>query len=448
MSTPSAAGPGAAGASATDVDGVIGGTVIRRAGDPPRAAILSVGTELLLGDLTDTNATWVSRRLKEHGVEVVHHLAVGDDLDRLVTAVHWLAERVHLVIVGGGLGPTADDLTREAVAAAAGVDLELREDLEEGLVQRYAAMGRRMPAQNIKQARVPVGSTAFPAVGTAPAFAVTLREPDPTRVVALPGVPWELHELWESHVDAEVSAIAGRRVTLTRVLHVAGLGESDIAEIVEPIVAERDDVILAFLAKSHEVQVRLTVSAEDLADARTTSQPLAQQIAEAIGPAVVGFDDEELEAVVLRLLEERGCTVATAESVTGGDIAARLARIAGASASLLGGAVVYAAAAKQQVLGVPEALLDEYGTVSAETTEALALAARQRFGADYGVGVTGVAGPGDLDGLPAGSCFWALAHPDGEVEVHGRRIPGDRRQVQLRLGSAAIDLLRRRLVQP
>ena len=433
--------------AATDVVGEVDGVVIRPAGEVPRAAVLSVGTELLLGDLTDTNATWLSQRLKERGIEVVHHLAVGDDLERFVAALQWLAERVHLVVVGGGLGPTADDLTREAVAAAAGVELERREDLEEGLIQRFAQMGRRMAPQNLKQARIPAGATAFPAVGTAPAFAITLPRPSPTRVVALPGVPWELHELWDRHVVDELTALAGRRVTVTRVLHVAGRGESDIAEVVEPLVGDRPDVVLAFLAKGHEVQVRLTVSADDPGAARAASQPLVEEVTAALDGAVVGVDDEELESVVLRLLSERGATLATAESATGGDIAGRLARIPGASRALQGGAVVYTDEAKRAVLGIPAALIEEYGPVSAEVTEALAAAVRHRFAATYGVAVTGVAGPDDAE-LPAGSCFWAVAHPDGEVEVHGRRIPGDRRQVLLRLGTTALDLLRRRLVQP
>src|SRR6056297_3614611 len=206
---------------------------------PTRAAILSVGSELVLGDLTDTNATWLSLRLRELGVDVVHHLAARDDLDELVASLRWLAERCHLVVVGGGLGPTSDDLTREAVAAAAGVALEHRDDLEEAIRQRFARMGRRMAPQNLRQARVPVAARAFGPAGTAPAFALTLPGPSPTRVFALPGVPWELHELFASHVADEVRAIAGRGATVTRLVHVVGTGESDVAAVVEPLVADR-----------------------------------------------------------------------------------------------------------------------------------------------------------------------------------------------------------------
>lgn len=426
-------------------EGVVDGVTIRPAGEPPRAAVLSVGTELLLGDLTDTNATWISRRLKEQGVEVVHHLAVRDALDELVAALHWLAGKVHLVVIGGGLGPTADDLTREAVAAAAGVELEARDDLATIIAGRFAAMNRAMAPQNLRQARVPVGATAFPPAGTAPAFALTLTRPSPTRVVALPGVPWELQQLWDDHVVAEVAAVAGHRVTITRVLHVVGRGEADVASVVEPVLERRVGVVLAFLATGPEVQVRLTVSGGDRAAAVSASQPVVDEVSAALGPAVVGVDDEDLEHVVLQRLLDAGQTVSTAESVTGGGVAARLARVAGASQVLMGGATVYTLGTKVGLLGVDADLVRANGEVSAATTVALAQGARRTMGTDWAIGVTGVAGPGSVDGLPVGTCFWALAHPDGDVEVHDRVVPGDRRQVIARVGTAALDLLRRRL---
>ena len=411
----------------------------------PRAAVLSVGSELLLGDLTDTNATWLSRRLTEHGVEVVHHLAVGDDLDRLAASLQWLAAQVELVVIGGGLGPTADDLTREAVAAALDLELERHPDLEEEIARRFIAMGRRMPAQNVKQAMIPHGAVPIPPVGTAPGFHLVMDPPGATRVVALPGVPWELHELFDAAVVPVVTELTGGGVTLTRVLHVIGRGESDVAEVVEPLIDHADGTVLSFLAKGHEIQVRLTVSGEDREAVLSASEPLVDQLRTALDGAVVGVDDEDLETVVVRLLSDRGATLATAESATAGDIAARLGRVPGASAALVGGVVAYTGRAKQEVLGLPASLLEEHGTVSEATVRALAQAVQQRLGVAYALAVTGVAGPSSVEGLPVGTCFWALAHPDGEVEVHGRRIPGDRRQVIARLGSAALDLLRIRL---
>lgn len=417
-------------------------------GTPLRAAVLSVGSELLLGDLTDTNATWLSRRLTEHGVEVVHHLVVGDDVERLVASVRWLVDEVDLLLVGGGLGPTADDRTREALATAAGRDLVHRPELEEALVARFAAMDRRMAPQNVRQSYLPEGAVPIPAVGTAPGFRLELDTDRRTHVVAMPGVPWELHAQFDDAVVPLLAELTDGGVTLTRVLHVSGRGESDVAEIVEPLVAEDEGTVLSFLARSSEIQVRLTVQAPDRATALARSEPLVERLSSALGDAVVGVDDDDLETVVLRLLRARGRTLATAESATGGDIAARLARVAGASDVLMGGVVVYSAAAKQEVLGLSAALLEHHGTVSEATTGALALAVQRRFGVDHAVAVTGVAGPSAVDGLAVGTAFWALAHPDGEVEVHGRRIPGDRSQVIARLGSLALDLLRLRLAGP
>lgn len=427
--------------------GVLDGVVIREPDEPVRAAVLSVGSELLLGDLTDTNATWVSLRLRELGAEVLHHVAVRDELDEFVDVLHWLAERVHLVVVGGGLGPTVDDLTREAIAAAAEVELEERPELVEMIAARFERMGRTMAPQNAKQAQIPRGATAYAPVGTAPGFGITLPEPTATRVVALPGVPWELKELFAGHVLDEVRQLAGARATVTRIVHVVGRGESDVASVVEPLLSGREDVTLSFLARSSEVQVRLTVTASSPDEAREASQPVVEEVIDAIGMAAVGVDDETLEDVVLQRLRGRGQTVATAESATGGDIAARLARVPGASASLAGGLVVYTFTAKRDLLGIPAELVEEHGEVSAEVTEAMAVAARERSGADWGIGVTGVAGPSTVGELPVGTCFWALAHPDGQVEVHERRITGDRGQVIARLGSVALDLLRRRLVE-
>ena len=415
-------------------------------GRPVRAAVLSIGSELLLGDLTDSNATWVSGRLREHGVEVVRHLAARDDVTEIVAAVHWLAGQVDLIIVGGGLGPTSDDLTREAIAAAIDVPLELREDLEEAIVGRFAAMGRSMAPRNRRQAFVPEGARAIPPVGTAPAFAVDLAASQgPVRIIALPGVPWELHLLWDSFVEPQLLELGATGVTITRVVHIAGRGESDVAAVVEPLVGDDPDVVLAFLAKQYGIQVRLTASGSDRDDARRRSQPAVDLVVAALLDAVSGVDDEDLETAVVRALSSRGATVATAESATGGSIAARLALVPGASQVLVGGLVAYRDEAKVTLAGLDAARLADDGAVSEATTRALARAARERTGADWGIGVTAVAGPDSVDGLEIGTAFWALAGPDGDCEVHGRILPGDRAAIGLRLGSAALDLLRRRL---
>jgi len=417
-----------------------------------RAAVLSIGSELLLGDLTDSNATWISARLREHGVDVVRHLAARDDVEEIVAALHWLAPQVELIIVGGGLGPTSDDLTREAVAAALDVPLELREELEEAIIARFAAMGRAMAPRNRRQAFVPAGARFAPPVGTAPAFAVDLPAAldlrgshGTVRVVALPGVPWELHLLWSSFVEPQLLELGATGATLTRIIHVAGRGESDVASVVEPLLTSEPDIVLAFLAKQYGVQVRLTSTDVDSEAARRRTQPTLERIVAALGDSVSGVDDDDLETTVVRLLADREETVATAESATGGSIAARLARVPGASQVLVGGLVTYRDEAKVDLAGLDAAVLAREGAVSEGTTRALALASRERTGADWGIGVTAVAGPDAVAGLPIGTAFWALAAPDGTCEVHERVIPGDRSAVVLRLGSAALDLLRRRL---
>ncbi|MBW3661863.1 MAG: CinA family nicotinamide mononucleotide deamidase-related protein [Actinobacteria bacterium] len=413
---------------------------------------MSVGSELLLGDLVDTNAAWVSQRLRELGVGVHAHVAVGDELNEMVRTLRDLIARSDLVVVGGGLGPTSDDITREAIAAAADLELESRPDLEDRITELFASRGYRMSPSNLRQARVPAGARVFDPVGTAPGFVVEVPRPDDAAtcaVYALPGVPWELQELFVRDVAPDVLARSGGRATVTRVVHVAGLGESTVGEAVADTIADADaagDVAIAFLATRREIQVRVTASGEGIDDARARTQPYVDRIVGSLGPVVAGIDDEDLEQAVVRLLEDRGESVATAESATAGGIAARLARVPGTSGVLKGGVAVYATDSKSRVLGVDPKLIEAHGPVSAEVTSDLAVRVRELFAADWGIGVTGVAGPSTQGGQDVGTAFWAVARPDGEVEVHGRNIPGDRLTVQERLGSAALELLRRRLL--
>lgn len=417
-----------------------------------RGAVMSVGSELLLGDLVDTNAAWVSQRLRELGVDVHAHVAVGDELDEMVRTLRDVIARSDLVVVGGGLGPTSDDITREAIAVAADLELESRPELEDRITELFASRGYRMSPSNLRQARVPAGARVFDPVGTAPGFVVEVPRPDASAcaVYALPGVPWELQELFVRDVAPDVLARSGGRATVTRVVHVAGLGESKVGEAVADTVADAEaagDVAIAFLATRREIQVRVTSSGEGIDDARARTQPYVDRIVASLGPVVAGVDDEDLEQAVVRLLQDRGESVATAESATAGGIVARLARVPGTSGVLKGGVAVYATDSKSRVLGVDPELIEAHGPVSAEVTSDLALRVRELFASDWGIGVTGVAGPSTQGGAEVGTAFWAVARPDGEVEVHGRTIPGDRLTVQERLGSAALELLRRRLLE-
>lgn len=417
-----------------------------------RAAIVSVGDELLLGDQVDTNAVWLARQLSDLGIRVVRTAGAGDGLEELTELLAWLFARHDLVLIGGGLGPTHDDRTREAVAAAAGVPLERREDLEEALIQRFASYGVRMPPGNLKQAEAPAGATSYPAVGTAPTFSLEVAREDGVSclVHVLPGVPWEMRELFERDVLPDLLARTGGGATVTRVVHVGGRGESavaeDLRELLERVEASGEATI-AFLAKQTEIQVRITVTAADPEAARVASQPLVDEVVQALGAAVAGVDREDLEEAVARLLAQRGRTVATAESCTAGQIASRIARVPGTSELLRGGMVTYATDTKVDVLGVEEDLVEEHGPVSEQVTARMAERAREVFDADYGLAVTCAAGPSGQGDAEPGDSYWALARPDGQVEVHGRHIPGDRETVRSRLGSAALDLLRRRLVE-
>jgi len=399
----------------------------------------------------DANASWLSQRLRELGAPVRYHLAAGDDLATLTAALRWLIERSDVVIVGGGLGPTHDDMTREAVVEVAGVPLESRADLEEYLVARFAEHGARMPAQNLKQAQVPRGAEVYPPVGTAPGFRlqVARQEGEPCVLFVLPGVPWEQRALYDRDVQPALLALLGGGASVTRTVHVTGQGESSVAEAIGPVIADLDEVDgieVSFLATGEEVQVRVTASGPDPAAARARTQPIVDRIRGLLGRTVAGVDRQTIEEAIGDLLRERGQTVAFAESATAGAISARMARIPGASAVLRGGAVVYATATKAEVLGVPDALLEEHGPVSESVTRELAVRVRERFGSDWGVAVTGVAGPGTQNGLPVGTVVWSVAGPDGSARVKTARLPGDREAIQRRLAAAALEALRRALL--
>lgn len=409
--------------------------------------MVSVGNELLAGEVVDTNAAWLSRQLTALGVEVIAQVTVGDDAARLAEVIAALCDRCDVLVVGGGLGPTPDDLTREAVAAAAGVPLERRDELVARIADMFAARGVRMPPSNLRQAELPRGAEAFDPVGTAPGFRLEVRRGDRTCVVyALPGVPWELRRMFERDVAGELAARSGG-ATVTRTVHVTGASEAAVGERLAAL-RERvrsSGVDVAFLARERAVEVRITARAPTAAEAAAQAAAVTDEVIRLLGPAVGGVDDAGIEAVLVRVLRDRGETVAVAESATAGRVCARLAQVPGASAVLRGGVVVYATDSKRDVLGVPAEVLDRHGPVAPETTRAMAQRVRELFDADWGLATTGVAGPDPQGGRPVGTMVWALAAPDGTVEAHERQLPGDRLTIQERLATAALELLRRRL---
>lgn len=406
----------------------------------PLVAIASIGSEVTDGSQVDSNASMLSAKLREVGMTPWTHLALRDDLDELLAGLGWLVDHSDVVICGGGLGPTPDDLTREALAQLADVELVAHREIEEALVEWFAQRGARMPASNLRQARIPEGGTVLAPVGTAPGIGMEISG---TLVYALPGVPWELEAIFDRDVLPALQERFGVSATVRRVVRVAGMSEAMVGELVEPVGVEGLDV--AWLSGSGEIRVVLTATDSDLEAARRRAGAALEQVVGILGPAVSGIDGVSLEESVLTLLRERGQTVALAESATAGDVAARLGEIPGASDVLRGGVVVYATDLKATLTGMDPAIVDAHGPVSKQATEALALAVRERLGADWGVATTGVLGPGDWDGVAEGTTFWAVASPEGRVQSHAVQMPGDRSTLRRRLGSAALELLRREL---
>lgn len=398
------------------------------------AAVVAVGDELLLGDTVNTNASWLGGRLARAGVSVVSSVMVGDDPVRLQQALRRALQDADVVLVTGGLGPTSDDLTREAVAAVAAAPLVRDPELARRLADRFASYGAAMPPDVLRQADVPRGGVALAnPVGTAPGLRLRIGD----RVLyALPGPPSELRAV----AAAVLEELAARSATVlhTRTVHTAGLGESAVAELVQAAVSPPTGVALAYLAGSGAVRVRFT-GTDDVVLRR-----LADRAAAALGEAVWGRDDDRLDEVVHRLLAAAGATVAVAESLTGGLIGAALSRLPGSSATFRGALVVYATELKEVLAGVPGPLLASAGAVSAQTAGALAAGARERLGATYGLGATGVAGPTEQEGQPVGTVHLAVRGPDGTV-VRSLRLAGDRDRVRQLCVVSALDLLRRQL---
>ena len=406
-----------------------------------RSAVVAVGDELLLGDIVNGNAAWLGAALARVGAPVVRSSAVGDDPVAIADEVRRGLAVADVVLVTGGLGPTADDRTREALAAVAGVPLDRRPELEQQLRDRFAEYGYPMPAQVLVQADVPRGATPLdnPA-GTAPGLRL---EVDGRLVFALPGPPHELAAVYTAGVLDELAARSGT-VVVTRTVHVVGQGESSVAEVVEAAVQVPPGVSLAYLAGGGVVRVRFTTGAATEAAAQAVLDPLADAAAAALGDDVACRDEDTLPARVLRRLVAAGSTVAVAESLTAGLVGAALTGPPGASTAFRGGLVTYATDLKAQLAGVPQEVLDRHGAVSPETARAMATGVRERLDATYGVALTGVAGPDPQEGHPPGTLHVAVAGPEGVV-VRSARLPGDRDRVRAWAVSLALDLLRRQL---
>ncbi|MEV5825283.1 CinA family nicotinamide mononucleotide deamidase-related protein [Spirillospora sp. NPDC052242] len=379
-----------------------------------RVELLTVGDELLLGDTINGNAAWLGRRLADHGVEVARSVVVGDEEDVIVEAVTAALGRADAVITTGGLGPTYDDLTRDALAAAAGVPLVRDPEVEKRLRERAAAAGHEIRESALRMADVPEGAALLRnSAGSAPGLRVAL----PGGVVyALPGVPFEMRTIMDEVVLPE---LAGPPEVARRTLRTAGLWESVLAERLAEVEA-MDGVRLAYLPQPAEVRVRVSVAGTDVWDRLADVE---KRIRELLGAAVYGVEDESLDRVVHRLLTQRSATVAAAESLTGGLIGAELTAMPGASTTFAGGVVAYATDLKRDLLGVPADLLAEHGAVHPDVAAAMAAGVRDRLGATYGLAVTGVAGPEPQDGRPVGTVYIGVAGPGNTRIVTRPKLP-------------------------
>ena len=414
-----------------------------------RVEIVAVGTELLLGQIPDTNSQWLGEQLAAHGIASQFHQHVGDNHERILLAFRTALARSDAVIVCGGLGPTQDDITRAALAEVMNVPLERDEEIVEKIRAMFGVRGRTMPENNLLQADVPRGATIIPQTrGTAPGLICAVGQ---KVVYAVPGVPHEMTDMFERAIlpdlVARQIATGTTSVITSRVLRTWGASESALAEAVAPRFDELvndDRVTIAFLASGIEgIKVRLTARGDDAAHATSllvNEESLVRAlIEEQLGDIIFGLDDQTMEDVVGAQLLERGLTLAVAESVTGGLIASRLVGVAGASHWFRGGVVSYASEVKFDLLKVPVGPV-----VSASAAEAMAVGVRTLLKADVGLSVTGVAGPEEQDGQPAGTVFVGLSL--GESLQHAAlRLPGDRPRVRAYSAISSLDVLRRAL---
>ncbi|NQT20717.1 MAG: competence/damage-inducible protein A [Planctomycetes bacterium] len=406
-----------------------------------QAEIVSVGDEILLGMIADTNSAYLSAGLANHGIAVTRQTTVGDDLNAISDAVSAASARSELVIVNGGIGPTIDDVTRQAVAAAADVPLRMDDEWLDVIEAKFHSRKIEMPKSNQVQALIPETATRiFNPAGTAAGFYFMI---DGAEVAVFPGVPPELKAMFEQeYLPGLLERAATGRVIVTRSLKCFGLPESLINEKLEHLMGPHKNPQVGLLAKGAVISVKITASARDEPTAVNMIDEIKQEARGRLGDYVFGEDDDELQTAVARLLSERGLTLCTAESCTGGLIAERLTEISGSSKYFLGGAVTYSNEMKMDLLGVPEHLFDEAGAVSSEVAQAMAEGIRRRTGADYGISVTGIAGPtGGTAQKPVGLVYIGIADTKG-TEVKELRLSGTREHIRDRTAKQALNLVR------
>ena len=412
------------------------------------AEIIAVGSELLTPYRMDTNSLYLTEQLNQLGVEVIFKSVVGDNLRQLVAAAQHGLFRSDILIFSGGLGPTEDDLTREAVAEALGVTLCRDPEILARLEQRFAERGWKMSPNNAKQADVLDGATVLPNPnGTAPGQWIAGQFDGREHIIVLlPGPPFELKGLFESEVRERLRAKVPPTHLFTRTLKVAMLGESAVDARVAPIYKRYPDVDTTILAGAGEIELHFRTRAATLDAAEARADEVAELVEDELDDAVYSRNGESLEQIVSYWLQMRNATVAVAESCTGGLLAERITSISGSSRYFLGGAVVYSNQLKTEFAGVPEEMIHRHGAVSREVAAALAEGIRYRCESTFGVGITGVAGPtGGTSEKPVGLVFHAVASDSG-TEIVQRIFPGDRKRIRRFASTMALDMLRKKLM--
>ena len=407
------------------------------------AELIAVGTELLLGNIANTDAQMISEGLSQLGINVYYHTVVGDNPQRVRDAVEIARKRADILITTGGLGPTCDDLTKVAIAQAFGKELVFHEESAQRIRDRFAALGRPITENNYQQAMIPEGATVLPNDwGTAPGVAF---QADGTHVLLLPGPPRECEMMFRHRAVPYLKALSDG-VIVSRTIKTFGIGESAAEAKLRDLMNALHNPTLAPYAKPTGTELRITAHAQTEEEALSLIVPIEEQVKERLGDVVIGVDVSSLEEVCLALLKEKGLTVGTAESCTGGLIAKLLTDLPGSSAVFRGGVVSYCDGVKAGALGVSYDLLDQYGAVSAQVAEAMALGAREALGCDIALSATGVAGPDSDDrGNPVGLVYLGIAWAGGcHVAVYqGGKV--ERERIRRQSAQTALDLLRRHL---
>lgn len=398
--------------------------------------VLAVGTELLLGQIVNGNAAKIGTALADHGFDAHFQVVVGDNLDRVVSAIRTALARADALIITGGIGPTRDDLTREAVCAALALEMKFSETYAEFLKERFAQWGREMPPSNLRQAEYPAGAELLSnPKGTAPGLVL---EHDGKLIFLLPGVPMEMVHLLEAEVMPRLGHVAGvDAVVFSRILRSWGRSESQIGEMLDDLFTGHTNPSIAFLASAGEIKVRITAKAATVGEAEQLVAPIEAEVRARLDPSIFATDSETIEQVIGTQLLARGWTIGTAESATGGLVAARLTSTPGSSSFYRGSVVTYATDLKTSLLGVEDL---SAGVVSETTALAMADGARKTLNVDVAVAVSGSAGPEPLE-QPVGTMVMAVATPEG-ARSRTVKFPGDRERVRVYSVTTALHLVR------